>query len=219
MLLDSTQPQLRLLRTHEHLDAAPQLVAHVIAQSIPTMGPRESDGSKHTKLSHGALPVRETPIDDADDLYGRLSYWTLYFARRFNELPPAHLLAVYTRDGDVSGLPAHALRIPEHATLLTATITTWLQDHEHRIANTDLIDTYDDDINQMIASLHGRYPTAPPTPHRYFTRPCDVCDERRIRVHWTNPADGPQILKLRCSNCHHTVPITDLDRYLNSAWR
>jgi hypothetical protein len=218
LLLETALPQLRLLRTHEHLDAAPQLVAHVVAQVNPSIGPHDSDGSMHTKASHGTLPFAVTPVDDADDLYGRLSYWTLYFARQFGELPPAHLLAVYTRNGDVAGLPAHALRFPEHATLLTATTAYWLQDHEHRIAATPVLDDYDDDINQMVASLHGRYPTAPPPAHRYFARPCDVCDEPQVRVYWTDAEDGPQILMLRCRNCRYTVPVTDLDRYLASAW-
>lgn len=198
--------KLKQLRTKRHLQAAPDMVAHILTLVKPGIGGQGGDKVSGTRET--PLPLNAQALEDANNLYAQLVNWAISHARALGVLPPSVALGWHRRDEDCDGFPSWA-KISD-AAALTNDIADWLVMGADKIEDLPAAGDYHEDIQTIFGPMLGRYQRAP---RRRTTsaETCDVCGRVTVVVNFTD--DGTDAT-VACTYCGHVIPPTAYERYL-----
>lgn len=199
-------------RARHNLQQAPQLLAHIRSQVVPSMesarGPRVS-GSREAPI-----PLRPDPVDDADDLYAQLVNWIVSFARQTGVRPPASAVAFLNLDADAVRLPSWA-RDQASAYTLADDLVRWYEQHETTIVSKLpplTVKAWCEDIGTIVGAFRSRYPQADRKPRQAKARECPTCGEHAMHAEFY--AAGVQV---ECAHCGEIIPEDQHDQYVDWA--
>lgn len=202
---DELTARMKQLRTKRHLQAAPDMVAHILTLVTST------GGGGGDKVSGGSdpqrLPLNASALEDANGLYAKLIKWAIGHSIALNLVPPAITLGWLRKETSPDGFPSWATRTDAYE--LLKSVTDWLIAAEHHIASRSIAVVYYDDVQEIIGPLYGRYPIAPPRP-RFASRECLVCGKHTVIVNFGD--DGE--VSVACTYCGHPVPASAHESYL-----
>jgi hypothetical protein len=186
------------------VDEAPDVLAHLRAQIVPD-SIVATDRERVSGSSSARLPLRVSPLEDADLLYATLASWCTDHARRLGLRPPGTVQVYFDADVDVRGIPAGWS--PEQAFSLGRSVCGFLAKHHELIAHLPHAGIYHDDLVDLVGRLRSRYRLNQPTARRYRPRPCPLCGEVRVLVHW--PTEPGQEIVVKCDYCWHQIPLPE----------
>ncbi|QJU54363.1 hypothetical protein SCB71_14550 [Herbiconiux sp. KACC 21604] len=199
-------------RARNDLHQAPQLLAHIRAQVVPSMG--SARGPRVSGTREAPIPLRPDPVDDADDLYAQVVNWIVSFARHTSARPPATAIAFLKASTDAARLPSWA-RDQASAFTLMDDLVRWYEHHGLTIVTALpplTVKAWCDDIAQIIGSFRSRYPQAPRKPRQGAKRECPTCGEREVSPKFY--AAGTEV---SCDHCGETIPAAEHDDYVDWA--
>ncbi|TFD80860.1 hypothetical protein [Cryobacterium psychrophilum] len=186
-------------RLLSHLEEAPDLVAHIRAQVIPAMG--GAQGERVDASKEAPLPLRADAMEDTDDLFGRLVDWAAALAAEMGVKPPEAAVGLWDGADQCRGF--RAATGPVAAYRLALEVTKWLSGRAESIAYLPSAEAFTTAVIELVRTYRKRYPMAPRPPRRYQPKPCPVCNEAALFVHWPdNTAAGVEV---KCEVCHHVV--------------
>lgn len=199
-------------RARHMLHQAPQLLAHIRSQVVPSMESARSPRVSGTK--DAPIPLRADPVNDADDLYAQVVNWVVSFARQTGTRPPAAATAFLKVQADAERLPSWA-RDGASAYTLMEDLVRWYEQHELTIVTALpplTVRAWCDDIGTIIGAYRSRYPQADRPQRRAAPRECPVCGEQAVRAEYY--AAGVQV---ECGHCGHVIPEAEHDKFVDWA--
>ncbi|UOQ58571.1 hypothetical protein MUN78_07035 [Leucobacter allii] len=179
------------------LNDVPHLILHMRAQAVPSMQassePRVS-GSKERAIA----PLNIDPLDEADDVWGRVCSLAVDFAERSgkwrglpDELDRQWLVATSSQFSVVG----FSTTDPDRIYSDVIAVTRYLREHAYTLT---LGAEYSVPVDELVASIQGaraRYPGAAFRPHRHR---CPRCLRNGVVPIYSQTG---QIQQLRCERC------------------
>ena len=186
-------------RLLSHLEEAPDLVAHIRAQVVPSMGGEQ--GERVDASKEAPLPLRADAMEDTDDFYGRLVDWSAALAAEMGVKPPEVAVGLWDGADQCRGFRADT--DPVAAYRLALSVTRWLSGRAESVAYLPSAAPFTTAVIELVRDYRKRYPMAPRPARRYRPHPCPVCHEAALYVHW--PAEATGQVEVKCEVCHHVV--------------
>jgi hypothetical protein len=190
-------------RFEQHLDQVPMLLEVLRGARGGVHAART--GSERVSGGGGVAPspLRETPVDDADDLWAALVEYTGEVAERLQDPAPAAVGATWAIDESVRGLPSWMNS--ELAYTAGFVIVSWLIERGVDIASLRMNDA-EEFLFSLIRKLQSRY-VLDPIERPAHARTCSVCGERAVVVSWVSDETG----EASCRVCGATYAPEDED--------
>ena len=188
--------QVLAYRARSALRGAPDLVAHI--RSIAISGQSE----RGETLTEWSAPMRITAADDADEVYGQLVNWVVFWASTLDVMPTATGALAYGRDKDVQGFTAATT--VEGAQALTQLQVTWFLIRLPRITEHPSAGAFHADILEILGRASARYPMKMRASRAVSPRACPVCEQFTVSASWPDP-DEPMNAVVQCEHCEHTI--------------
>ncbi|WIB25412.1 hypothetical protein [Curtobacterium sp. MCSS17_015] len=194
------------------LRQAPDLIEHMVAL-IPIKTKPGADDTVRSKRVEPPLPFNEGAFSDANELYGRIVHWALFWGNALKVQSPGPAKQAWrTRAGSVVGLPLGSE--PHQARYDVSIMSRWLLIHLDEIfrRQPDDVAYFTTELNE-IHQAAARYPVNA-TPH-WSNLSCRVggCGGRvalypftKVKT-WTEkgrqvflPPEGARVLCVECSD-------------------
>lgn len=173
------------------------LILHMRAQAVPSMQARAEprvSGSKERTTA----PLSVDPLDEADDLWGRVCSLAIDYADRsgsWQSLPDVidrQWLVAASAEFTVAGF---ATQDPDRIYADIVAVTRYLRDHAYSLALNTEYTVPVDDLVAEIRSAHARYPEAPDRRHRHR---CPKCGKHGVVAVYS---ESGEIRALSCELC------------------
>ncbi|AYG02388.1 hypothetical protein [Gryllotalpicola protaetiae] len=178
--------------TRSALHQAPELILHV--RSLAISGRTE----RGEVLPAWSAPMKLQAMQDADEMFGAVHTWAVYYADLWGEAPPLERWRPYRREGDQVVLGFGAGVTAERARTLLSDYSIWLGVRLDRIRRDEQFGhTFAADATTLFDGLNARYPRAPRPERQQRPRPCPVCGEVEVTAVWR----GADQLLVRCGLC------------------
>jgi hypothetical protein len=199
-------------RARNNLHQAPQLLAHIRGQVVPSM--ESARGPRVSGTRDAPIPLRPDPVHDADDLYSQIVNWIVAFARQTGIRPPATAVAFLQQSVDAARLPSWA-RGQAAAYTLAEDLVRWYEQHELQLMTALpplTVRAWCDDIDAIVGAFRKRYPQAERKPRQAAPRECPTCGENAVVVEFY--AAGVEV---ECRHCGERIPEAQHDAYVDWA--
>ncbi|WP_291053687.1 hypothetical protein [Herbiconiux sp.] len=199
-------------RARNDLHQAPQLLAHIRGQVVPSL--ESARGPRVSGTREAPIPLRPDPVDDADDLYAAVVNWIVSFARQTGTRPPATAIAFLKASTDAARLPSWA-RDQASAYTIMDDLVRWYEHHDLAMVTALpplTVRAWCEDIGAIVGSFRSRYPQAPRKPRQASKRVCPTCGERAVGTKFY--AAGVEV---SCDHCGEVIPPEQHDEFVDWA--